>query len=77
MFTQFKAFENKTFFPGISISFKCECHNVMQIQYTKDLSPGKFELGTTLSWPIRSIDMKNCHINLFMVCKSGEPFIVY
>ena len=34
---------------GISISFKCECHIIMQIQYTKNLNPGRFELGTTLS----------------------------
>lgn len=27
----------------------------MQIQYAKNLSPGKFELGTSLSWPSRSI----------------------
>ena len=27
----------------------------MQIQYTKNLSPGRFELGTTLSYPIRSM----------------------
>ena len=33
----------------ISISFKCECHIMMQIQYTKSLNPGRFELGTTLS----------------------------
>ena len=31
------------------ISFKCECHIIMQIQYTKNLNPGRFELGTTLS----------------------------
>ena len=34
---------------GISISFKCECHIIIQIQYTKNLNPGRFELGTTLS----------------------------
>ena len=37
------------FVSGISISFKCECHIIMQIQYTKNLSPGLFEFGTTLS----------------------------
>ena len=37
------------FVSGISISFKCECHIIMQIQYTKNLKPGRFELGTTLS----------------------------
>ena len=35
------------FVSGISISFKCECR-IMQIQYTKDLNPGRFESGTTL-----------------------------
>ena len=39
----------KRFVSGISISFKCECHIIMQIQYTKNLIPGRFELGTTLS----------------------------
>ena len=34
--------------PPISISFKCECHIIMQIQYTKNFNPGRFELGTTL-----------------------------
>ena len=37
------------------ISFKYECHIIMQIQYTKNLNPGRFELGTTLSYPNRSI----------------------
>ena len=46
--TQFKPFGNKTFVSGISISFKCECHIIMQMQYTKNLIPGRFELGTTL-----------------------------
>ena len=27
----------------------------MQIQYTKNLNPGRFELGTTLNWPNTSI----------------------
>ena len=50
-FTQFKPFGNKTFsiVSGISISFKCECHIIMQMQYTKNLIPGRLELGTTLS----------------------------
>ena len=39
----------KRFVSGISISFKCECHIIMQIQYTKNLNPGRFELGITLS----------------------------
>ena len=43
------------FVSGISISFKCECHIIIQMQYTKNLNPGRFELGTTLSQPIRSI----------------------
>ena len=29
--------------------FKWECHIMMQIQYTMNLNPGRFELGTTLS----------------------------
>ena len=36
---------------GTSVSFKCECHVIIQIQYTKNLNPGRFELGTTLSRP--------------------------
>ena len=47
----------KRFVSGISISFNRECHIVMQIQYTKNLNPGRFELGTTLSYPNRSIFM--------------------
>ena len=47
--TQIKPFGNTTFFvSGISISFKCECNIIMQIQYTEKLNPGRFELGTTL-----------------------------
>ena len=30
-------------------SLKCECHTLMQMQHTKNLNPGRFELGTTLS----------------------------
>ena len=47
--TQFKPFGVKRFVSGISTSFKCECHIIMQIQYTENLNPGRFELGTTLS----------------------------
>ena len=47
--------EIKGFVSGIFISFKCECHIIMQIQYTKNLSPGLFEFGTTLSLPNRSV----------------------
>ena len=39
----------KRFVPDIFISFKCESYIVMQIQNTKKLNPGSFELGTTLS----------------------------
>ena len=39
----------KHFVSGISISFKCECHIIMQIQNTENLNPGRFELGTTMS----------------------------
>ena len=38
----------KRFVPVISISFKYECYIIMQIQYTKNLKPRRFELGTTL-----------------------------
>ena len=38
----------KRFDSGISISFKSECHIIMQIQYITNLIPGRFELGTTL-----------------------------
>ena len=34
---------------GISMSFKSECHIMMQIKYTKNLNPWRFEFGTTLS----------------------------
>ena len=47
--TQFKPFGIKRFVPVISISFKYECYIIMQIQYTKNLNPGGFELGTALS----------------------------
>ena len=36
---------------GTSVASKCECHVIIQIQYTKNLNPGRFELGTTLSQP--------------------------
>ena len=39
----------KRFVPSISISFKCECFIVMQIQHTKNLNLERFELGTTMS----------------------------
>ena len=32
----------KGFFSGISISFQCECHIIMQIQNTKNLIPRRF-----------------------------------
>ena len=35
----------KRFVSGISISFKCECNIIMQIQCTKNLNPGRSELG--------------------------------
>ena len=38
----------KRFVLGISVSFKCECHIITQIQYTKNLNPGSFQLGTTV-----------------------------
>ena len=39
----------KRFVSVISISFKCECRIIIQIQDTKNLIPERFELGTTLS----------------------------
>ena len=49
----------KRFVSGISVSFKCECNIIVQLQYTKNLNPGRFELGTTLSQPNRSINRLN------------------
>ena len=46
--TQFKPFGYKTFCFRNFISFKCECHIITQIQYTKNLNPGSFQLGTTV-----------------------------
>ena len=40
---------------GISISFKRKCNIIMQTQYTNITDPGRFELDTTLSKPIRSV----------------------
>ena len=34
---------------GTSVAFKCDGNVIIQIQYTKNLYPGRFELGTTLS----------------------------
>ena len=45
----------KRFDSGISISLKCKCHIIMQIQYNKNLNPWRFELDTKLSRPARSI----------------------
>ena len=49
-------------------------HIIMQIQYTKNLNPGKFELGTTLSYlkgsQFESIKSKNICVeeqNTFLV----------
>ena len=53
----------------MSISFKCECYIIMQIQYTKNLNPGRFELGTTLSWPIWSMGYK---MYIFRFCHSSR-----
>ena len=47
----------KRFVRGISISFKCECCIVWcKIQHTKNLNLERSELGTTLSWPIWSVE---------------------
>ena len=47
----------KRFVLSISVSFKCEYHIIMQIQYTKNLNLERFELVTTLSSPNWSIDL--------------------
>ena len=54
--------------PPISVSFKCECHIIMQIQHTKNFNPGRFELCTTLSQPNELFcvftDLANIYANL-------------
>ena len=55
--TQFKPFGNKTFCFRNFHTFKWECKIIMEIQYTKNLNPGRFGLGTTLSYPNRSITL--------------------
>ena len=57
----------KRFVSVISISFKRECCIIMQIQDTKNLIPGRFELGTTLSYKNRSIDNKANYKILFTI----------
>ena len=47
--TQFKPFGNKTFRSSISTPFKHEGNIIIQIQYTNNVNPGRFELGTTMS----------------------------
>ena len=37
---------NQRFVPGISVLFYCECYIKMRMQYTMNLNPGRFELGT-------------------------------
>ena len=37
---------------GISISFKCDSNVIIQIQYTKNLNPGRFELKSSITIPI-------------------------
>ena len=39
----------KRFVSDISISFKGECHILMQKKHTKNFNPARFELGTTPS----------------------------
>ena len=59
--------------PGISISFKCECHIIMPIQYTKHINPRGFELGTTLIGLLlifRNTWLKNGH---FSDTNGGKP----
>ena len=43
--------ESRRFDSGISISFKRKCNIIMQIQYTKNINPGRFELNARLSKP--------------------------
>ena len=47
--TQVKPFGNKTFCSRFFDIFQCECYVRMQMQYTKNLSTGRFELGITLN----------------------------
>ena len=47
----------------------------MEIQYTKNLNPGRFELGTTLSWPNRSKPMhKICRCQIY--CSQTRLLVV-
>ena len=42
---------------------------MMQIQYTKNLNPGRFELGTTLSQQNRSIKLNPVNFKKFTIQK--------
>ena len=46
----------------ISISFKCECYIIMQMQHSKNLNPERIELVTTLNWPNRSLDLFSLYV---------------
>ena len=52
-YVQFKKSEDRQLLEAYKVKFiknvECECYIIMQIQYTKNLTPRKFELGTTLS----------------------------
>ena len=54
--------------PGISMSCKCECY--MQIQYTMNLNPGRFELSITDIWSIAYFLAK---IDLFSDADGNKP----
>ena len=70
----------KRFVPGISISFKYECYIIMQIQYTKNLNPGRFELGATSScirmasdgFGIQTHDLRDAGASLYQVILLGS-----
>ena len=47
--TQVKPFGNKTFCSRYFDIFQCECYIRMQMQYAKNLSTRRFELGMTLN----------------------------
>ena len=59
---------------GISILFKGECYVLMQIQCTKNLNPERFELGTTLSEPIRSIVQSERETNIANISRISRGF---
>ena len=47
--TQIKPFGNKAFCSRYFDIFQCECYITMLIQFAKNLSTGRFELGIALN----------------------------